>query len=626
MPGSLGRVPSAGSARAGGRGGVRPSIRPSGWVGAAGLVALCLVVYLPGFFALPPVDRDESRFAQASRQMFESVALPPAMRDSALHSGGLVIPKVQGRDRLNKPPLIYWLQAASAAVFTAGRPLLDSIWMYRVPSLLAAIAAVLLTWRLGTSMFDSRTGRLAAALLACCPLVAWEARQARADMVLLALNTAAMLALWHVWNDGRDGETARPRDAAGSGRARWVWAMAFWLSLALAILTKGPITPLVAALTVFALCVVSRRWRWLLDLRPLAGVLIVAVVVGPWVYLIGERVGWSVYLETITNETLGRVASSREGHWGPPGYHTLLLAVLFWPGSLMTAAGIALAFRQGLVRTAGESGGWLTRLRSLHSGHAPYLFCLCWIIPAWIVFELIWTKLPHYTLSLYPAIALLSARAVLAMDARMIAVPRTFRIGFGAWIAIGAVLVLLWPLVRFATEQAGDYELTEHGRRVYLAVLPTIAAAVYLFLAGRLLVRGQHARAQLAGLLVSILTVAWSTIGLAFPGFSWLWTSDRVGQRVRTIDPAGVRPVATVGYHEDSLLFALRGRVERIEERDLAAWFVHHPTGIAVVSRAVSQVTPGLRSLKSDPRSLGFLGFNYTKGVPVALVIVEADR
>ncbi|MFM9996906.1 MAG: ArnT family glycosyltransferase [Phycisphaerales bacterium] len=559
------------------------------------------------------------------------------MRDSALHSGGLVIPKLQGRDRLNKPPLSYWLQAASAAVFTAGRPLLDSIWMYRVPSLLAAIAAVLLTWRLGTSMFDSRTGRLAAALLACCPLVAWEARQARADMVLLALNTAAMLALWRVYslrtprlsessNEASGTSLPSAPESASARSSDLGWAITFWLTLSLAILTKGPITPLITALTVLFLCLISRRWRWLLALRPYLGLVIVAAVVAPWVYLVGARVGWLAYMLTVADETLGRVASSREGHWGPPGCHTLVLAVLFWPGSLMTAAGIALAFRQGLVRATGETGGWLARLRSLNAGHAPYLFCLCWIIPAWIVFELIWTKLPHYTLPMYPAIALLSARAVLAMDARMIAVPRTFRIGFVAWIAIGAVLVLLWPLVRFATEQAGDYELTEHGQRVYLAVLPTIAAAAYLFLAGRLLLRGHHARAQLAGLLVSILSVAWSTIGLAFPGFSWLWTSDRVGQRVRTIDPAGVRPVAAVGYHEDSLLFALRGRVERIEERDLTAWFVHHPTGLAVVSRAVSQVTPGLRSLKSDPRSLGFLGFNYTKGDPVALVIVEADR
>ena len=114
---------------------------------------LCLAVYLPGFASIPPVDRDESRFAQASRQMFESVALPEGALRSGWHDGGLIVPMIQDRPRLNKPPLIYWLQAASAAAFTGGDPERDAIWMYRGPRLLGAVAAVLLTWRLGLGLF-----------------------------------------------------------------------------------------------------------------------------------------------------------------------------------------------------------------------------------------------------------------------------------------------------------------------------------------------------------------------------------------------------------------------------------------------------------------------------------------
>src|SRR5690348_4119435 len=68
--------------------------------GGVGLIILCLLVYIPGLWTIPPVDRDESRFAQASRQMLESGTLE-----------GWVVPKVQDRPRLNKPPLIYWAQA-----------------------------------------------------------------------------------------------------------------------------------------------------------------------------------------------------------------------------------------------------------------------------------------------------------------------------------------------------------------------------------------------------------------------------------------------------------------------------------------------------------------------------------
>src|SRR4051812_42978968 len=98
------------SARAGN--GPRPAARPwlvlksrslkDPWTGSLLLVLLCLAVYLPGLRSIPPVDRDESRFAQASRQMLEGgVAGTP---------GAWVVPMVQNRPRLNKPPLIYWLQ------------------------------------------------------------------------------------------------------------------------------------------------------------------------------------------------------------------------------------------------------------------------------------------------------------------------------------------------------------------------------------------------------------------------------------------------------------------------------------------------------------------------------------
>ncbi len=573
-------------------------------------------MYLPGFFALPPVDRDEARFAQASRQMLESVALPAALRDPALHSGGLVIPRVQGRDRLSKPPLIYWAQALSAGVLTFGRPLLDAIWMYRVPSLLAVIATVLMTWRLGSAMFDSRTGRLGAALLACCPIVAWEARQGRADMLLLALNTATMLALWRIWFSRTTGApggsphhpiTPSPHHAGGA----LAWPFAFWLCLALAILTKGPITPLVASLTAVSLSVLSRSWRWLLAMRPEIGLPILLAVVAPWVIAVGERVGWANYIRIITDESLGRVAASRESHWGPPGYHTLLLPVLFWPGSLLTAAGIALALRQGLVAGgAGDSSGSrvtraFRRLRNLRAGHAPYFFCLCWIVPAWVVFEIVTTKLPHYTLPMYPAIALLSARAVLAAEARLLPGigSRGMRLARGTWVVIGAALCVLIPIGLAAV----DFHLGE--RRWWFAgigVVAAVLASANLLAAQRSLGRAQWARAQLAG-LAAFLVIALLAIGIMVPRAAPLWISPRIADLLTEADPQRPRPIAAVGFHEDSLVFLTRGRVARISEAEVGAWFRDHPDGLAIVPPL-----PGEGRAEQVGGTVS--GFNYSKG------------
>ena len=113
---------------------------------AVALILLAAVVLLPGLDAIPVVDRDEARFVQASRQMLDSGTLE-----------GWTVPMVGEKYRLNKPPLIYWLQATSAGVFSGFDSASASIWMYRLPSMLAALCTVLITWRLGTAMFGGLT-------------------------------------------------------------------------------------------------------------------------------------------------------------------------------------------------------------------------------------------------------------------------------------------------------------------------------------------------------------------------------------------------------------------------------------------------------------------------------------
>src|SRR5690606_5257193 len=114
----------------------------------AGLLAALLAVYVPGLFSLPVVDRDEARFAQASRQMLESVVLGPEAGDrrpirredgvltGGAHAGSWAVPMLGDRPRLAKPPLAYWAQAASAGILTWGNPQADRVWHYRAPSVL----------------------------------------------------------------------------------------------------------------------------------------------------------------------------------------------------------------------------------------------------------------------------------------------------------------------------------------------------------------------------------------------------------------------------------------------------------------------------------------------------------
>ncbi|MBL9032373.1 MAG: glycosyltransferase family 39 protein [Phycisphaerae bacterium] len=555
------------------------------------LLALCLLVYLPGLWALPAVDRDESRFAQASRQMFESVALPAAERDPALHGGGVIVPRVQGKDRLNKPPLIYWLQACSAAAFTGGETARDAIWMYRVPSVLAAIIAVLATWRLGRAMFGPGVGMLAAMTLAVCPVVAWEARQARADMLLLACTTVALASLWQVVEAGLQGR-----------RAGWGPVLGFWVAMALGILAKGPITPMVVVLALLGTCIVTRRWRWVAGLRPIVGLVLVAAMVVPWLVAVGERVGWDRYVGLVVDETLGRSVAAKEGHWGPPGYHLALLVLLFWPGSLLTGWAVVRGLREVRCMLARRADVGPPETSAAASTLHPTLFCLAWALPAWIVLEIVGTKLPHYTLPLYPALALLSARLALAPPSPPM--PRLARHGVRLWMTAGLLLALAPLAVVLVLDSASSAALG-----ISMGGLPLLAAA--LVLAWRTMASGRWGEAMHGAVMLMGGWLVW--LFALLPRLDVLWTTRAIAGAVGQPPPR----LATCDYDEDSLAFLARGRLDRVAAAEGAAWLATHPDGVLIAP--AEPMIPGSRRIDR------VRGFNYSKGRWVDLGLFVAE-
>ena len=143
------------------------------------LVLAGLVLTVPGLTSLPPLDRDESRYAQATAQMLES--------------GNFIEIRFQDEARNKKPVGIYWLQ--SLAVAALSEPSARQIWAYRVPSLIGALAAVLFAFWGGRRLFGDGVALLGACWLAACLLVAAEATIAKTDAVLLACVTAMQMAM-----------------------------------------------------------------------------------------------------------------------------------------------------------------------------------------------------------------------------------------------------------------------------------------------------------------------------------------------------------------------------------------------------------------------------------------------
>ncbi len=581
------------------------------WRGAGVvLMLLGLAVYLPGLLSIPPVDRDESRFAQASRTMLET--------------GDFVVPRIQGKPRLNKPPLIYWLQAGSARLL-GDAPGSDglgewgngNIWVYRLPSVLCAIGTVLLTWRLGLRMFDPRAAALAGALLAVCPMVVWDAHQARADQLLLLTTTGAMHALFVCWKHSQR--------VAGAARPSVMWPLIFWAWMGLGILAKGPVTPIIAILTIITLSITSSSFRWWWSLRPLLGICVVAALVGPWVWLVTREVGWSNYWPIILKETIGRSTDAAESHWGPPGYHTLLLAVLFWPGSLLTLMSIGRAFRRGFAAHSNATlaqAGWFVRglnaIRAARPARASEAFLLAWVVPSWLLFEIIATKLPHYTMPLYPAIALLSARAVMAATAGSLPRVRSLgtRIGTAIWSGIGFFGLSLAMVLLAAVG----------GIREHLPESAPWLGLLYLLLLGGMTLLGVRAAARGRFLLAHVIGVGamaswcWIMLACIAPASRDLWISPRLVQAVNASSPDRTAPVALIGYQEDSAILMLRDRAQRVDPAQLTDWITLHPTGIICIQKAPNTANPP-QIPASHARSGTINGYNYSVGKRITIEV-----
>ena len=570
------------------------------------LVILCVAVYLPGLFVMPVVDRDEARFIQASRQMLESQSVE-----------GWVIPRVQDDPRLNKPPAIYWAQAASAAIFTGANTDRDAAWMYRLPSALFATLSVLMVWRIGVLLFPGRhangIGALAATMLAIAPVIAWEARQGRSDQLLLTCTLGAMWALAATWM------------RVSSGRKVPLHlSIALWLAIGAGVLAKGPITPMLVVLCALMLCIVRGRWRWIGATRPLIGVAIVALMVLPWVLLVMREVGASNYAAIVYDEVLGRSGAPKEGHWGPPGYHLILMPVLFWPGSMLTGIAFVRAWRRAFIdrrpeldpdlSTPGRLRRFFRHIIGPWSGREAELFLIAWTLPAWIVFELVATKLPHYTMPLYPALALISSRAVFAAASGAMGDLRkgAVRFGLNAWLVIGAVIGVFAPLILLIIAGGiADLQTAIAG----IALVALCAAA--LVLTAKALANDRFMLAQRRSIAAGALAMI-ALAGVVIPGSSLVWISDRAASAMLKIDAGQNRPLAAAGFREDSLVFNTQGRLERLSEEDLPAWLDTNPDGLVLLTEQLfKEHEPRLAELDR------LRGFNYSNGKSVKLIIAQ---
>lgn len=534
----------------------------AGWRGPLMAAMVALLAGLPVLALLPPLDRDESRYAQATSQMLES--------------GDYVDIRFQDEPRWKKPVGIYWMQAAAVAVTSSVEN--RDIQAYRIPSILGAmLAAAAAAWA-GGAMFGRRAGFLAGAMLGASFLLSTEAGIAKTDAMLCGAVTLAMAALARIYLATRAGEAPkRPHK------------LLFWLGLGLSILIKGPIGLIVVVPAILLLSLWDRNVKWLARLGWGWGLPLVALIVGPWAIAITIATDGGFWREAIAGDLAPKIAGGHESHGAPPGYYLLGALVMFFPATLMLPAALSTA--------------WSRR------AEPAVRFLVCWLVPAWIIFELTPTKLVHYTLPTYGALALLAAAAL------------TRPIGNVSRYA-GAALSVLGGLALVAITV---YGLTEFGRSTAQtwATITIVFAALAALIGAFLLLH----RAAVTAVVVAVALGLVAHAGLAgtIRQLRPLAIAPQLQQVLERADihPRQGRPgpVAITGFHEPSFVF-LTGRETELTDAAGAARALAEGRPVIVEARDADAFSAASAELGVTGRAVGVVnGHNYSRGDDVSLTV-----
>lgn len=550
---------------------------------------LTLIFILPGLSSIPPLDRDEARFSQASKQMLEDK--------------NYVVIKFQEELRSKKPIGIYWLQIASASIF--GK---DNIISYRAPNIFSTIILIIvfstfvysISFRyFNLNISSSLTFSFFSSLVMATLLgLSIEIKQAKTDTVLLTLCTVQQLIFWKIYSYGKESWNKYKHH-------EYVWlTRLFWLIIALGILVKGPISPLLFTMTLLSICILDRfvekEWNlsWLNLFLWFQGLLIVSIITLPWVYLAWQATDGHLILDAINKDFLIKLRSGQENHWGPFGSHLFLLLLTFWPMVLLLpfAARACLDWKhERLIR-----------------------FLISWIIPFWIILELTPTKLPHYILPVFPGLILLILIGISSPPSGNIKFSKINKF-FRAVVVIFTLLLAL-SLV---------YVSLNFSSKILIFILSIVLSFIMItsIIFGNIffLNESKYKLSPLFGMLILAGICNIFVFSYIFPNLDKIHITPKIKNYIDSLEFRPDTIVAT-GYHEPSLVFSLGRDTLLLSPEEAALVLVEGDNTLAIVEeRTHNEVKKILNKFENKIVYLTSLdGFNLAKGQKIKIHIMKS--
>ena len=383
---------------------------------------------------------DEGRYAEIPREM--------------LDTGDWVTPRLNGLKYFDKPPMQYWLTAASFAVLG------EDEWTARLPSTLLGFLAVVMTAFTARQLWDARAALTAGVVLGSSWAYYLSGQYLTLDIMLSAFLTFALCAFLLAQQD----------DASEEQRRRWM--LVAWTSCACAVLSKGLIGIALPSLALAAYSVVTldfRRWRQLEIVRGMA--LLLAITL-PWFVLVQQR-NPEFFEYFFIREQVQRFTGSDHARLGEWWYYAPILLLGFMPWT-------ALFLRQcpqWLRTCVMPATPTMIARESARIGDRPFrplVFCMMWALVIVAFFSASQSKLPAYVIPVFPALALMLAQRRAVDDVAGL-----------RWSAI--TLIALGGALFVATKQVGGWSKFVAVGSDGVAALPFVYAGTASLLVAGLL-------------------------------------------------------------------------------------------------------------------------------------------
>jgi 4-amino-4-deoxy-L-arabinose transferase-like glycosyltransferase len=404
-------------------------------------------------------DANEAFYAETPRVMIET--------------GDYVSPSFNAQPRFNKPPLTYWIIAASYQVFGV------SEWSERLPIVLAAMGLIAAAFVIGRVVWETQAGLWAAIVMATLPRFLMHSRRTSID-VFLSLFMGLTLMFFVL------GETRPAR------RRLWLWLM--YACVGLGFMTKGPVAVVLPGAAFFIYLLVERRLRDISKMMIPAGIAIFLAVVVPWYLLVYQKHGWDYIVSFILNENISRYTD--EG-WGPRRhffYLQTLIGDLFPWSILLIAALVFVIFRKKFgERIFGETGFPYARLMAI------------WTVIIVLFYSLSRNQQDQYMMPTYLAAAVLVGAVIWAFiknDAPMVR---------WLFVASGSLVVAVGGALVYLTSSGSNIDLAGIGIAGIILILGGTGTLVFALLKKREL--AAHSQ------IVSIVGLMWVFVLVVLPDF-----------------------------------------------------------------------------------------------------------